>query len=252
MHLTRALAAATRRLPKDYHNMPSRFVDRHTRFIIKRAPNLPQYEQKIFRYKNRAYYDEWRPWEYEFRTLNRQGSKVSKIYVEPIREWNFFRGDRVVVIKGPEKGKQGIINHIVKERNWVFVQGLNLRRNYINNNGLAYGNIICKEDPFLINIEVKLVDPTDLMPTEAEWRLDDAGNRVRVSTRTERILPIPEGAYQTIDYVEKSGYIEADKDTLGKDAIKNTFVPKAKTFEMDICDEMGIKDDRVPYPMYWY
>lgn len=244
--------AASRRIPESYHNMPKRFVDRNTTFLIKRAPRLPQYIQKIFRYKNQAYFDRWRPWEDEFQRLNAEGVKINQVFVEPIRNWSFFRGDRVEVIKGPEKGKQGIINYIVKERNWVFVQGLNLRREYTNRDENSLGNVISTEDPFLINIEVKLVDPSDLLPTEIEWRYDDDGNRVRVCTRSERILPVPEQAYETIDYVDKLDYKECPKDTPADLVTKRTFQPKAKSFEMDICDEMGIRDDRIPYPMYWY
>lgn len=232
--------------------MPKRYVDRNTTFLIKRAPRLPQYMQKIFRYKRQAYYDRWRPWEDEFQRLNAEGAKINQVFVEPIKEWSYFRGDRVEVIKGPEKGKQGIINYIVKERNWVFVQGLNLQRSYSNREGDSLGNIACNEDPFLVNVEVKLVDPSDLLPTEYEWRFDDDGNRVRVSTRTERIIPIPEQAYETIDYVDKAAYRENSKDTPAKLVTERTFMPRAKTFEMDICDQMGIKDDRIPYPMYWY
>lgn len=250
MQLTRVLLAA-RRIPSNYHNVPQRTIDRHTTFITTRSPRLPQYMKKIHRYKKAAYYDEWRPWETDFQKLNQEGLKIHKIFVEPIRDWSYFRGDRVEVLKGPDKGKQGIINYIVKERNWVFVQGLNLKRE-INKEGLSLGTVTTKEDPYLINHEVKLVDPSDLMPTDYEWRYDDDGNRVRVSTRTERIIPIPEQAYETVDYVSSDAYREQPKDTPAKEVTKATFVPQAKTFEMDICDQMNIKDDRVPYPMYWY
>lgn len=251
MRLTRVLAAS-RRMPANYHNMPQRYVDRHTTFIEQRRPNMPQYVQKIFRYKTRAYYDEWRPWEREFGDLNSQGIKTPKIYVEPIRNWSFFRGDRVEVLCGPEKGKQGIINYIVKERNWVFVQGLNVRRTYVEGDNKSAPTIRCKEDPFLINKEVKLVDPSDLMATDVEWRYNDDGEKVRVSTRTERVIPVPEQAYETIDYVDASNYRDTAKDTPADLVKKVTYKPQVKTFEMDICDEQGIKDDRVPYPMYWY
>lgn len=250
MRLTNVLLA-TRRIP-NYNNMPQRYADRHTRFIEKRAPRMPQYVQKLFRYKTHGYYDQWRPWEDEFEKLNSVHSKIRKIYVDPKREWSYFRGDRVEVLKGPDKGKQGIINYIVKERNWVFVQGLNLNRATVNKNDENMGNMLCREEPYLIDIEVQLVDPADLLPTEYEWRFDDEGNKVRVSTRTERIIPIPATAYETKDYVEKNNYIEQPKDTPAKQVTSVTFRPQVKTFEMDICDEMGIKDDRVPYPMYWY
>lgn len=234
------------RIPKYFHNFPERYLKRKTTFLERRAPNLPQYEQKIYRYKNEAYYDEWRPWQEEFERLNQAGNKLPKIYVEPIKHWPYFRGDRVEVVKGEDKGKQGIINYIVRERNWLFVQGIRLKRD------LTEGFVTTREQPLLANIEAKLVDPTDLLPTDIEWRYDDDGNRQRVSTRTERIIPIPQAAYETMDYVEKDAYSEQPKDTPAKEANKRTFVPEAKTFEMDICEKQGIKDDRTPYPMYWY
>lgn len=234
------------RIPKYFHNIPERYLKRTTTFLEKRAPNLPQYQQKIYRYKTAAYYDEWRPWQDEFERLNQQMVKVRKIYVEPIKHWPYFRGDRIEVVKGEDKGKQGIINYIVRERNWLFAQGVRVKRQVLE------GIVACREQPLLANIEAKLVDPTDLMPTDIEWRYDDDGNRQRVSIRTERIIPIPQAAYETIDYVEKDAYSEQAKDTPAKEANKRTFVPEAKTFEMDICEKQGIKEDRIPYPMYWY
>lgn len=251
MRLTNIVAAG-RRIPDAFHNMPKRFVDRHTTFIEKRAPRLPQYEQKIFRYKKKAYYDIWRPWEDEFQRLNSLRARVTPVFVEPIKDFPYFRGDRVEVLKGPDKGKQGIISYIVKERNWVIVRGLNVTRKLVNQEKLKVGNIIVTEEPLLINHEVKLVDPTDLQPTDVEWRYDEEGNRMRISKRTKRAIPIPESAYETIDYTVASQYRERPKDTPAKLVNQVTFNPTAKTFEMDICEQMGIKDDRVPYPMYWY
>lgn len=251
MRLTPILAAG-RRIPDNYHNMPQRFVERHTTFVAKRAPRLPQYVQKIFKYKKRAYYDQWRPWQDEFKRLNGPGFSPGLVFVEPKRVWSYFRGDRVEVLKGPDKGKQGVINYIVKERNWVFVQGLNITRTTANKNESFAGNIICREEPYLIDEEVKLVDPSDLEPTDFEWRYDEEGTPLRVSTRTERVIPIPAAAGETIDFVEPSAYKEQPKDTPAKLVSEVTFQPESKTFEMDICERMGIRDDRVPYPMYWY
>lgn len=250
MQLTRVLNAS-RKLPSAYHNIPKRYIERHVQFVDKRAPRLPQYEQKVFRYKRNGYYDEWRPWEREFEKLNQVTTRIPRIFVEPIKEFPFFRGDRVEVLRGPDQGKQGTINYIVKERNWVFVQGVNLHRSYINRQN-SLGTIVTKEDPLLVNYEVKLVDPSDLLPCDIEWRYDDDGNRVRVSTRTERIIPIPELAYETMDYKEAKVYVEQPKDTPADMVAEKTFKPEARTFEMDICNQLGISDERVPYPMYWY
>ncbi|KAG9509667.1 putative 39S ribosomal protein L24, mitochondrial, partial [Fragariocoptes setiger] len=252
MRLTQLLRC-TSALPPSYHNMPQRYVDRNTKFIEYRAPKLPHYVRKVIKYRKNAYYDIWRPWQREFQELNRAGSKVPHIYVEPIKEWPMFRGDRVELMTGPDKGKQGYINYIVKQRNWVCVEGLNLERTreeYPDTEGMV--SIKCSEKPLLINHEVKLVDPTDLLPTDIEWRFDDQGKRVRVSSRTQRVIPIPRQAFETIDYVDPKGYRDQPKDTDADEAAKITFKPRAMTFEMEICEQVGIKDDRVPYPMYWY
>lgn len=42
------------------------------------------------------------------------------------------------------------------------------------------------------------------------------------------------------------------KDTTAADASAVTFSPALKTFEMDIADQMGIKEDRIPAKTYWY
>jgi len=42
------------------------------------------------------------------------------------------------------------------------------------------------------------------------------------------------------------------KDTAAKDVESVTFVPKLATFEMDIMQNMGIKEDRVPKKSWWY
>lgn len=57
---------------------------------------------------------------------------------------------------------------------------------------------------------------------------------------------------ETKDYKTKATYKEQPKDT-GAEVIKEiTFKPKLKTFEMDIMESMGIKEDRVPHKTYWY
>lgn len=100
--------------------------------------------------------------------------------------------------------------------------------------------------------DVKLVDPSDLQPTEFEWRFTEDGKKVRISLRTGREIPIPASDEETYDYKTKSKYFEREKDTKAEDAEAITFYPKLKTFEMEIMDEMGIQEDRVPPKTYWY
>lgn len=109
-----------------------------------------------------------------------------------------------------------------------------------------------KEQPLLVTTEVTLVDPSDLKPTTFEWRFTEEGEKVRVSTRTGRIIPIPASNEETRDYKTKAAYKEQPKDTVSAEVDKITFEPKLCTFEMDIMEKMGIKEDRVPPKSYWY
>lgn len=108
------------------------------------------------------------------------------------------------------------------------------------------------EQPLLVTTEIALVDPSDLHPTNFEWRYTEEGEKVRVSLRTGRIIPFPASMEETVDYKNKSTYKEQPKDT-GAEVIKEiTFTPKLVTFEMDIMNSMGIKEDRIPPKTYWY
>lgn len=44
-------------------------------------------------------------------------------------------------------------------------------------------------------------------PVSIEWRYTEDGERVRVSKRTGRIIPIPVQAEETLDYKSRSTYI---------------------------------------------
>jgi large subunit ribosomal protein L24 len=47
-------------------------------------------------------------------------------------------------------------------------------------------------------------------------------------------------------------FSESEKDTKASEVTKISFEPTLKTFEMDIMEQMGIQEDRVPSKTYWY
>lgn len=114
------------------------------------------------------------------------------------------------------------------------------------------GTFIQEEQPLLVTTDVALVDPSDLAATKIEWRYTEDGEKVRVSLTTGRIIPIPASVEETIDYKSKKAYKEQPKDTPAAEVEKITFEPKLCTFEMEIMDNMGIKEDRIPPKSYWY
>jgi large subunit ribosomal protein L24 len=47
-------------------------------------------------------------------------------------------------------------------------------------------------------------------------------------------------------------FSESERDTKASEVTEITFEPALKTFEMDIMEQMGIQEDRVPSKTYWY
>jgi len=247
MRLTMILNC-TRKLPKDFSNFPESYIKRSKRQIEWQTPKGPQYmrrtvERRVF------HYGLHRSWTEDFWRDNMPGKVIAPQVVPPI-DWKIFRGDRVEILVGKDKGKHGIVNMVIKECNWVTVEGLNCsyRTTGFENNKQMY----LHEDPLLVNGQVALVDPSTERATEVEWRYREDGTKVRVSKSTGRLIPLPNLAFETYDYVTKSTYIDKKKDTPAKALERITFVPKLATFNMDIAEEYGIKDDRMPGKTWWY
>jgi len=192
-----------------------------------------------------------RPWTDAFKKQN-QGPVRPIVFVEPIRDWNIFKGDRVEVLVGHDKGKHGIVSQVIQERNWVLVAGLNCSLKRMGQTTHTEGALMKWEHPLLVTTQVALVDPSDNKSTNVVWRYTEDGERVRVSGRTGRVIPIPQAADETYDYKERKLYLEGDKDTKADAVQAVTFQPELKTFEMDIMDSMGIQEDRISKKTYWY
>ncbi|GJQ76126.1 mRpL24 [Trypoxylus dichotomus] len=221
---------------KDYSNLPDRYIKRAMEQVYWKNPEGIQYkpntriERKNFRFTTN------RPWTGQFWQQNRPGLRRKKVFVEPIKEWSFFRGDRVEILVGRDKGKQG----------------LNCHYKTVGRDKDFQGMVIQSEAPLLVTNQVSLVDPSDFKLTPIEWRFTEDGQKVRVSTRTGRIIPTPASAEETVDYKSKATYVEQPKDTLADDVTEITFSPTLQTFEMSIMENMGIKEDRIPPKSYWY
>ncbi|KAI5632145.1 ribosomal proteins 50S l24/mitochondrial 39S l24 domain-containing protein [Phthorimaea operculella] len=236
-----------------YSNFPESYVKRSFEQVYWKNPEgYPQYpkaevSRKKFRFTTN------RPWTGQFRMQNDRGMLRKKVFVEPIKNWSFFKGDRVEIMVGRDKGKQGIVSQVIQERNWVIVEGLNTHIRVVGKDKDFPGVTVASEAPLLVTTDVKLVDPENLKPTDIEWRYTEDGEHVRVSLASSRIIPIPKSAEETMDFKSKDVYIEnVDKDTAAADVTKITFEPKLRTFEMDIMESMGIKEERTPAKSYWY
>ena len=72
---------------------------------------------------------------------------------------NFKKGDKVVVIAGKSKGKEGTILKVLRDENKVLVEGANMVKKHLKPNGEGNGSIIEVEAPIHAS-NVMMLDPT--------------------------------------------------------------------------------------------
>ncbi|XP_049638303.1 39S ribosomal protein L24, mitochondrial isoform X2 [Suncus etruscus] len=103
---------------------------------------------------------------------NPPGTRRRRVAVEPIsdEDWHLFCGDRVEILEGKDAGKQGKVVQVIRQRNWVVVEGLNTHYRYVGKTLETRGTMVPSEAP-LLHRQVKLVDPMDRQVQEAlgQW-----------------------------------------------------------------------------------
>jgi large subunit ribosomal protein L24 len=94
------------------------------------------------------------------------------------------KGDRVVVIAGRDRGREGTVIQADPASQRVLVQGVSMIKknekvNYQGRRGAKEGGIVNTEAPIHVS-NVALVDPDSKKPSRAGYRFD-GDNKVRVS-----------------------------------------------------------------------
>ena len=92
------------------------------------------------------------------------------------------KGDKVVVITGVNKGKEGTITRILDEK--VIVEGINIVTKHVkpkNNNGT--GEIVEVERP-IHRSNVMIIDPKTKKPTKIKMDFDKDGKKIRISKKS--------------------------------------------------------------------
>ncbi|WP_195459623.1 50S ribosomal protein L24 [Pediococcus acidilactici] len=92
-------------------------------------------------------------------------------------------GDKVRVISGKDKGKEGNIKQTLAKKNRVVVEGINMiKKHQKPNNANPQGGILDIEAPIDVS-NVMLIDPSTNEPTRVGFKVVD-GKKVRVSKKT--------------------------------------------------------------------
>ena len=94
------------------------------------------------------------------------------------------KGDKVKVLAGKDKGKEGTISRVFPEKNRVIVDGVNIVKKHQKATSQArQGGIIDREMPIHAS-NVAIVSSSDGKPTRIGYRIDEQGNKVRICKRT--------------------------------------------------------------------
>ncbi len=100
---------------------------------------------------------------------------------------NFKTGDKVVVISGKDKGKEGKITSVLRKENKVVVEGVNVVKKHVKPNGQGAGSIVEMEAPIHAS-NVMIVDPKTGKRTRIGHSIDKKGNKIRVSKKSNESL----------------------------------------------------------------
>lgn len=99
------------------------------------------------------------------------------------------KGDRVRVLRGNERGKEGTVLRVDREKNRVVIEGVNLRKRHRKPSATdPEGGIISFEAPVHAS-NVMLVDPSTGEPTRLRVRRKDGGPAERVGVKSGKVIP---------------------------------------------------------------
>lgn len=96
-------------------------------------------------------------------------------------------GDKVVVITGKDKGKEGKITKVLKETNKVVVEGINIAKKHVKPNGQTAGSIVEMEMPIHAS-NVMILDPKTNKRTRIGHEIDKNGKKIRTSKKSNSNL----------------------------------------------------------------
>jgi large subunit ribosomal protein L24 len=98
------------------------------------------------------------------------------------------KGDRVRVLSGKDRGKEGVVMRALPSKGKVIVDGVNVAKKHQKPTRVTMqGGIIDKDMPLDVS-NVAIICPTD-GPTRVGYRVDDAGHKMRICRKCGGELP---------------------------------------------------------------
>ena len=94
------------------------------------------------------------------------------------------KGDRVKIIAGKDKGKEGVVLRALPSRSRVVVEKVNVAKKAMRpTQQNPQGGIVSIEMPLHVS-NVMLIDPNTKEPTRVRYRFKEDGTKVRVAVKS--------------------------------------------------------------------
>ena len=97
----------------------------------------------------------------------------------------FKTGDKVVVIAGANKGKTGEITKVLRDKNQVVIEGVNVKKKHQKAFGGQEGGIVEFSAPIDAS-NVAILDGDK--PSRISYKFDKNGKKVRIATKSGKEL----------------------------------------------------------------
>ena len=101
-----------------------------------------------------------------------------------MKKFHIKKGDMVIVNAGNDKGKSGKVLEVLRDKDRVVVEGVNMVSKHTKPNAKApQGGIIKQEAPIHIS-NVQLLDPKSQTATRVGYKFDEEGNKIRYAKKS--------------------------------------------------------------------
>jgi large subunit ribosomal protein L24 len=104
-----------------------------------------------------------------------------------VKKFKIKKGDRVVVITGRDRGRQGEVLRVLRKEDRLVVQGVNMVKRHQRPSAGHPGGIVDKEASIHLS-NVAHIDPDSGKPTRFGYRMLDDGRKVRFARRSGEII----------------------------------------------------------------
>ncbi|MAK62348.1 MAG: 50S ribosomal protein L24 [Ponticaulis sp.] len=99
------------------------------------------------------------------------------------------KGDKVIVLAGKDKGKQGEVTKVMPSDNRVVVSGVNIVTRHQKPSQMDPGGIKRFEAPLHVS-NVAHIDPKDGKATRVGFKTDEHGRKVRIAKRSGEAIDV--------------------------------------------------------------